>query len=185
MKTNLYNKTKTVLKVFLPWQDENEEKWLEEMAAKGWILESVIPFFYSFRGSSPEQIIIRLDYKSSWDKDYQEYLATFRDAGWSLQTTLGNWHYFNIKPQNNVIPEIYNSNRTKALKYRRLLLGLSPFMLCLAGPLAHTFDFNSQPPLDGLDLALRLFYLLAALFFIYSFLRVCIKLIQLKTNNQE
>jgi hypothetical protein len=177
--------TKIALKLFLPWQDENEEKWLEEMAAIGWKLESVVPLFYSFRSGSPEQTTIRLDYKSTWDKDYQEYLATFRDAGWTLQTTLGNWHYFSIKPQNNVVPEIYNSNRTKAQKYRRLLIGLTPLMLLIINPLVHAFDFGSQSYFSGVNVAIRVFYLSAALLFIYSFVRVWIKLIHLKTNHQE
>lgn len=177
--------SKTALKLFLPWQDENEEKWLEKMAAKSWQLESVIPFLYSFRRGSPEQITIRLDYKSKWDKDYQEYLSTFRDAGWRLQNTLGNWHYFSINPENEALPEIYNSNRTKAQKYRRLLIGLAPILLLIVGPLVHAFDFGSQPSPLGFDITLRIVYLSAALLFIYSFLRVCIKLIQLKTNHQE
>lgn len=177
--------TKTSFKVFLPWQDENEEKWLEEMAAKGWMVESVLPFFYGFRKCAPNPLAIRLDYKNSWDKDYQEYLATFSDAGWTLLTTFGNWHYFSINAQNEIAPEIYNSNRTKALKYRRLLIGLAPLMFLLVNPLAHAFDFGSQSAVSVFDIGLRMFFLLAALFFIYSFLRVCIKLIQLKTNHQE
>lgn len=177
--------TKTAIKIFLPWQDENEEKWLEEMAAKGWMVESVIPFFYRFRKCQPNPIAIRLDYKSTWDKDYQEYLTTFNDANWNLITKMGNWHYFSINPQNNTVPEIYNSNRTKALKYRRLLIGLAPFLLLLASPLAHVFDFNYQTSFDTLDIVLRLVYLFASLLFIFSFLRVCIKLIQLKTKHQE
>ncbi len=185
MSNNNTVPTKISFKIFLPWQDEKEEKWLEEMSAKGWVLESVIPFFYSFRGGSHEQTIIRLDYKNSWDKDYQEYLAAFRDAGWTLQTTLSNWHYFSIAPQNEVVPEIYNSNRTKAQKYRRVLLGLSPILFCLVGPLAHVLHFGSQSSSSDMGIGLRLIYLSTALLFIYSFLRVWIKLIQLKTNQQE
>jgi hypothetical protein len=177
--------TKVALKLFLPWQDEDEEKWLENMSAQGWVLESVIPFVYSFRKSSPKQTIIRLDYKSTWDKDYQEYLTTFQDAGWSLQTTLGNWHYFSINPQNEVVPEIYNSNRTKAQKYHRVLVGLLPIMLCIVGPLAHALDFSDRSSYSSFDIFLKVFYFFTALLFIYSLLRVCIKLIQLKTNNRE
>jgi hypothetical protein len=29
---------KTVLKVFFVWQDEDEERWLEEMSRRGWHL---------------------------------------------------------------------------------------------------------------------------------------------------
>jgi len=185
MSTENTTSSRIALKVFLPWQDENEEKWLEEMAANGWQIETVVPFAYSFRKSSPRQSVIRLDYKSTWDKDYQEYLATFRDAGWTLLTTYSNWHYFSINPQNEVVPEIFNSNRAKAQKYRRLLIGLTPLMLLIVNPLVHALDFGGQTSTSGLDIVLRIFYLSAALLFLYSFLRVCIKLIQLKTNHQE
>lgn len=177
--------TRTSFKVFLPWQDENEEKWLEELAMDGWMLESVVPFAYRFRKSTEKSTVIRLDYKNSWDKDYQVYLATFSDAGWALHTTFGNWHYFSTNPQNEMIPEIYNTNRTKAMKYRRVLIGLAPLMLLMVNPLAHAFDFGSQSEVTGFDIGLRVFFLLAAGLFIYSFLRVCIKLILLKTNNRE
>ncbi len=177
--------SRTAFKVFLPWQDEEEEKWLEEMAAKGWMVESVLPFFYGFRKCTPNPLAIRLDYKNTWNKDYQEYLATFRDAGWTLLTTYGHWHYFSINPQNEMVPEIYNSNRTKALKYRRLLIGLLPIILLLVNPLAHAFDFGSQSYVSGFDIGLSVFFLLVSLLVIYSFLRVWIKLIQLQTKHQE
>lgn len=176
---------KTAIKIFLPWQDEDEEKWLEKMSTEGWQLVSAIPFFYTFQKVSPKQIIIRLDYKSSWDKDYQEYLTVFRDAGWSLQTTLGNWHYFSINPQNGFVPEIYNSNRAKAHKYRRVLIGLAPLLLLVVGQLPRALYFDGQTTESGFDLTLKGFYLFTSLLFLYSFLRVCIKLIQLKTNNKE
>ncbi|MRS05335.1 DUF2812 domain-containing protein [bacterium] len=177
--------TRTAFKVFLPWQDEEEETWLEGMSIKGWTLESVVPFAYHFRKSSGEPVAIRLDYKNAWNKDYQDYLATFRDAGWKLLTTYGNWHYFSFNPQNEIVPEIYNSNRTKALKYRRLLIGLLPVMLLIVNPVAHAFDFGSQSSVSGFDIGIRVFFLLVSLLSIYSFLRVWIKLIQLQTNHQE
>lgn len=177
--------TRTSFKVFLPWQDENEEKWLEELAMDGWMLESVVPFAYRFRMRTEKPTVIRLDYKNSWDKDYQMYLATFCDAGWTLQTTLGNWHYFSINPQHEVVPEIYNSNHAKAHKYRRVLLGLSPLLLLVVGQLPRALFFSGQTTESGFDLSLRVFYLLTSFLFLYSFLRVCIKLIQLKTNNKE
>ena len=127
MQTAEPRNQKRVVKVFFAWQDEKEEKWLEKMAGEGWQLESVAPFVYWFARSAPEKTAYRLDYKHTLDKDYQEYLAFFKDAGWELAATLSNWHYFRIRPQNEVVPEIYNSDRAKAQKYRRLLLGMIPF----------------------------------------------------------
>lgn len=176
---------KTVIKIFLPWQDEDEEKWLEKMSIEGWQLDTAIPFIYTFHKTLPKQIIIRLDYKNSWDKDYQEYLTVFHDAGWTLQTKLGNWHYFNINPKNEVVPEIYNSNRAKAQKYHRVLLGLAPLLLLVVGQLPRALYFDGHTTESGFDISLRIIYLFTSFIFLYSFLRVCIKLIQLKTNNKE
>ncbi len=177
--------TKIYLKVFLLWQDEDEEKWLETMSAKGWQLVSVIPFFYTFQKVSSKHIVIRLDYKNSWDKDYQEYLSVFSDAGWSLLTKLGNWHYFSINPQNGSVPEIYNSNRAKAHKYRRILIGLAPLLLLFFGQLPRALHSDSQTIDSGLDIVIKGLCLFTSMLFLYSFLRVCIKLIQLNTNNKE
>lgn len=185
MIKNTPDSTKIAYKIFLPWQDEDEEKWLEKMSTEGWELVSTIPFIYTFQRILPKQIIIRLDYKSSWDKDYQEYLSVFRDAGWSLQTTLGYWHYFSTSPQNGSVPEIYNSNRAKAQKYRRVLIGLSPLLLLAPSQLPRALYFGGQTTVSGFDIFLRLFFLFTSLLFIYSIVRVCIKLVTLKMNNKE
>ncbi len=122
------NETKTVFKVIFAWQDEKEEKWLEEMAASGWHLLSVAPFVYTFQRGTPEVVTYRLDYKLTTNKDYPEYVSIFRDSGWELVASMANWHYYRIKPENSNTPEIYNSSRAKAQKYRRLLAVLLPFL---------------------------------------------------------
>lgn len=128
MKEQTEPLTKKVVKVIFAWEDEKEEKWLEEMAAQGWKLETAAPYVYYFRKGKPEKVVIRLDYKNTLDKDYQEYLNLFRDAGWELVVTFANWHYFRIRPDNNEMPEIYNSDRAKAQKYRRLMYAFIPLL---------------------------------------------------------
>lgn len=185
MNTTKREEVKSVVKLFLPWQDEKEETWLEEMASRGWMLESVVPFIYTFRKSTSEKTVYRLDYKNRLDKDYAEYLSIFNEAGWNLKTTLANWHYFSINPKNGVIPEIYNSNRAKSQKYRRFLLGLLPIFLLEISLLPHVFDLSEQSAKSVPDIAIDVSFLSVALLFIYSFLRVWIKLIQLNRNHQE
>jgi len=135
-------KKKTVFKIFLPWQDEEEEKWLEEMSADGWRFESTSPYLYTFSQTQPERFVYRLDYKWTLDKDYQEYLSLFKDAGWELAATMSNWHYFRIQPQNQAVPEIFNSDRARAQKYRRLLFGLLPFFVLFLVVLPNEIEFN-------------------------------------------
>lgn len=38
---NKDNNTKIVVRTFLAWQEEKEEKWLREMSNKGWHLSRV------------------------------------------------------------------------------------------------------------------------------------------------
>ncbi len=42
-KDGLMPETKNVRKVFMLWQDEDEEKWLNEMSLQGWHLNKVKP----------------------------------------------------------------------------------------------------------------------------------------------
>ena len=119
MNNEFIPETKTIFKAIFAWEDEKEEKWLEKMAVEGWKLVSVAPYIYKFQRSVPERVIFRLDFKNTLDKDYQEYLTLFKDAGWNLFATYANWHYFKISPENGEVPEIYNSGKAKAQKYRR------------------------------------------------------------------
>ena len=36
--------TKTVHRVIFAWEDEKEERWLEEMSMQGWHLTGTIPY---------------------------------------------------------------------------------------------------------------------------------------------
>jgi hypothetical protein len=189
METPLQNKEKkTMFKIFLPWQDEDEEKWLEEMSGSGWQLESTSPYLYSFTQAYPERVIYRLDYKQTLDKDYQEYLNIFKDAGWELAALMSNWHYFRIQPQNQVVPEIYNSDRAKAQKYRRLLFGLMPFFILFIVLFPRTVHFESL----RIGTALEIIYtfamiLMGFIFFLWIFvlIKLLLKIRRLESHTRE
>jgi len=185
MKDTHQKETRTIIKVIFAWQDEKEEKWLEEMAAKGWRLEAVIPYVYTFRRSQPEKVVYRLDYKSTLDKDYQEYLSLFKDAGWELLTTFAGWHYFRINPHNDTIPEIYNSDRAKAQKYRRLLYGLMPVSVLLIYSTVQLIDRTVHTEHLLTRLAFDSIFWIVLLFFIYAILRVWLKIRKLESRQGE
>ena len=66
--------TRKVFKIFWAWQDEEEEKWLDEQSRAGWHLREVIPFSYTFtRGEESTPYTYRMDFKNPLDKDYLEY----------------------------------------------------------------------------------------------------------------
>ena len=178
--------TKTIYKVFFAWQDEKEEKWLEEQAAQGWHLESAAPFFYTFRKGNPERVIYRLDYKLTLDKDYTEYEQIFTDCQWKLVTRMSNWHYYRIRPDNNHTPEIFNTSHTKAQKYRRLLRGLWPFLFLAFLNFRYVFDYLDFTKEQDTDhVVLGLFMLLVWGFFIFAVIRVVIKIRKLESQSRE
>lgn len=180
--------TKSVFKAIFAWEDEKEEKWLEQMAAEGWKLISVAPYIYKFQRSEPERVIFRLDYKFTNDKDYQEYLTIFKDAGWELFATFANWQYFKINPENNEVPEIYNSDRAKAEKYRRLLFGLIPMMpiyLLIFNPALGFFDAEKGSSLPGFIIGIKVFLIVAFLFMIFAVFKIWMKITKLQSEHKE
>ena len=75
------------LKFFLDF--EKEEKWLEEMAWKGYQLESNT-FGYTFRYTEPEDATIKIDHRVfSRKSDFINYCTLFEDSGW--EHIAGNW----------------------------------------------------------------------------------------------
>ncbi len=185
-KKNDENK-KSVTKAFFAWEDEKEEKWLEQMAAEGWKLISVAPYVYHFERSAPEKVVFRLDYKLTNDKDYQEYLGLFKDSGWELFATFSNWHYFKINPENHETPEIYNSGKAKAQKYRRLLTGLIPLFpiyLVVFNPALRVSETSSGVAQVLLTVA-RIFLTFFVLFVGFFVIKILSKIKQLESDSKE
>lgn len=188
MKEYKIGETKTIFKAIFAWEDEKEEKWLEQMAADGWRLISVAPYVYKFQRSEPERVIFRLDYKMTTDKDYQEYLMLFKDAGWEMFATFSNWHYFKIKPENTEVPEIFNSGRVKALKYRRLLMGLVPLLPIFIVLLNPAFRYAAHVDdgfINGVLTAIKILMTLVLLLLGYSILRILAKIKKLESESKE
>ena len=189
METQPQNKDKkTMFKIFLPWQDEQEEKWLVEMSVNGWRLKSTSPYLYTFNQTEPERIVYRLDYKQTLDKDYQEYLNIFKDAGWELAAVMSNWHYFRIQPQNQAVPEIFNSDRAKAQKYRRLLYGLMPFFILFIVLFPRTVNFESLRIGTFLGILYTFAMILMGILFIlwiFIFIKLLLKIRRLESHMRE
>jgi len=179
--------TKWFCKVIWAWQDEKEEKWLEQQALKGWHLISVAPFFYQFQKGDPRPVTYRLDYKVMVDKDYKEYQELFRASGWELAATMSNWHYYRLEPGNEQSPDIYNSNRTRAQKYRRLLAGVFPvgfiFFVVLFPRMTDLVEGS-----EGIGLFYRIAYMLMVfilLFLAYAVIRIVVKIRRLESESKE
>lgn len=120
MKENLIRKTKW----FLPWQDQEEEIWLEEMSKQGLHFQKVNHFGrYTFEQGVPVQYAYRLDYQDSI-KDEQQYFQLFQDSGWQHIETTNGWRYFRQEIKDGKIPEIFTDSETKIKKYERVRVNL-------------------------------------------------------------
>ena len=101
---------------------ENEEKWLTEMAKQGWELSQKTIFGYEFRQSTPQDTVIRIDYRNfNTPADFEDYRTLFKDSGWEhiAGTKSSGTQYFK-KTDKKGETQIFSDTASKAARYRRL-----------------------------------------------------------------
>ncbi|CAM4302733.1 MULTISPECIES: DUF2812 domain-containing protein [Bacillus cereus group] len=136
------------LKFFLDF--EKEEKWLEEMAWRGYQLESDT-FGYTFRYTEPEDATIKIDHRVfSRKSDFINYCTLFEDSGW--EHIAGNWwsgtHYFK-KVNEESEDDIFSDQMSRAGKYKRLSKTFLELAICSI-PILILFMFNDTIHLGAL-----------------------------------
>ena len=95
--------SKTFVRFFTIADYEEEEVWLRRQHQKGWKVRKMIPpCFYVFDECEPEDVIYRLDYRSS--EETEEYIPMLNDFGWEYVTKYAGWLYFR-KPADMVESE--------------------------------------------------------------------------------
>jgi len=157
-------------KWFWAWQDEAEEAWLQEMSQQGWHLSSVgVPTVYDFEPGEPADFVYRLDYRSHFKMDKEDYLQLFRDAGWEYIGEMTGWQYFRKQAQPGEELEIYTDAESKISKYQRLLAFLAILMLPLFMAL---ITMRGRFP----------FFIIFPLFllYVYALIRILVRIDQLK-----
>lgn len=136
------------LKFFVDF--EKEEKWLEEMAWKGYQLESNT-FGYIFRVGEPEDATIKIDHRVfSRRNDFINYCTLFEDSGW--KHIAGNrWsgtQYFK-KVDEESEDDIFSDQMSRAGKYKRLSKTFLELAICYF-PILLLFMFNDALSLGAL-----------------------------------
>lgn len=116
---------KSIRRTFWIHQYEEEEKYLSEMHAKGWKLESLsagIPTKYTFTRCEPESFLYQLDFISE-EEDTESYHQLFLDAGWAeilqWQGMGGKWYYF-CKKNASESDRIYTDINSKFDLFQKL-----------------------------------------------------------------
>ncbi len=107
------------LKCFMDY--DKEEKWLNDMAKKGYKLEDV-GFGYKFTFAKVENNTIRIDNRVFKNKgDFIDYCTLFEDSGWKhiVGSRSSGAQYFE-KVDENSEDDIFSDSISKAGKYKRV-----------------------------------------------------------------
>ena len=89
----------TVIKTFTAWEFDKEEKWLNDMAAKGLHLCKVGPFKYVFEEGLPGEYVYRMELLDNQPKHQKsiQYISFIEDTGAEKIGSLSRWVYFRKK----------------------------------------------------------------------------------------
>lgn len=187
--------TKKFMKIFFAWKEEREAKWLYEMSKKGWHLKEVGLFCYTFQKGIPHDYTYRFDFKVLKKDDMDEYTAIFKDAGWVYIGSIGSWHYFRTEGGVELEPELYNDNRSRIEKYKRLLIVLGiiflPVMMWgLPNLYMRMIDMASDsilnnPVVFNIYLPFVVILTIVEVFVLYGIIRIIIIINKLKKEIRE
>ncbi|MBU3091487.1 DUF2812 domain-containing protein [Clostridium sp. CF011] len=100
---------------------DKEEKWLNEMANRGWELD-IKHTKYEFCKTSSANTIIKVDYRNFKSKDdFHNYIILFKDCGWEhiAGTKRSGKQYFK-KIDERAGDDIFSDVSSKAERYKKL-----------------------------------------------------------------
>lgn len=171
---------RSVYKLFWAWNFDNEEGWLNEMAAKGLALVAVGLFRYTFEEALPGEYNIRLELLDNFPThaESENYIKFLEETGAEYLGSVTRWVYFRKRTDSgefNLFSD--NNSRIKHLNRSLLLLGilaLTNFIIGISNILTY-FNSSESYFLSGGILCLCVGLLLG-----YGYLRVHVKKSRLK-----
>lgn len=83
-------------RLFFIWQSAEEEKWLNNMAAKGLALTGVWLFRYEFEDSEPGEWVYRMELLRHTPEhpESRKHIAFMEETGAEMVTRCKNWVYY-------------------------------------------------------------------------------------------
>lgn len=126
--------SRTINKLLFIWDWEEEEQWLNEMAAQGWhFVKYNFPFRYTFEQGEPgayQYQLQALEHRIG-SKESQDYIAFLRDMNIELIDSYLFWAYLR-KPGDGQPFEIFSDVESKLKHMRRFMFIplLSLLLLC-------------------------------------------------------
>lgn len=124
----------TVHKLFWLWDFDKEEKWLSEMAAKGFALVGVGFCTYHFEKSTPGEYEIRLQLLENLPShsESRKYIEFVEETGAEHIGSFKKWVYFRKKKATGHF-ELYSDYPSRIKQLNRILALLIPLSLLVLG----------------------------------------------------
>ena len=140
------NERKKVVRWWWAWDFEKEERWLNNMAAEGWVLDGVGFATYYFVRCEPGEYIIRLEMREA-DDEYMRFMA---DMGAEHAGQYFKWHYFRRKSELGTF-DLYSDidSRLEHLSRISRLLKIIGFANILIG-VVNTVNLSNGLPIINL-----------------------------------
>ncbi len=170
--------TKTVFRFFLDLAHNKEQRWLEDMASRGWSLKGIFIGWYRFEKRPPAAVAYRADYRGSLKTDKKEYLGLFKDAGWEFVTTSAGWYYFRTPRGEGREPEIFSDPDSRLALNRRIIAGATVILAVLLIDLNSVL--NPRMPHTGYTKYISLLLALMAGLIGYGLIRLLVQTKRLK-----
>ena len=127
---------KVIHKWFWAWDFEKEEQWLNEMAAKGLVIQSVGLGKYTFDECLPGEYCIRLEMLKNLPThpESEKYISFVEETGAEQIASFTKWVYFRKKTADGPF-ELYSDNSSKIKHLSRIIWLLLPisFLNLVAG----------------------------------------------------
>ena len=121
----------TIKKLFFVWDFDKEEKWLNEMAAKGLCLISAGFCKYEFEDCIPGEyhICLQLLEKSPKHPEMQKYIAFMEETGAEHVGSFTRWVYFRKKATDGNF-SLFSDNASR-VKYLTHMLGFITLIVAM------------------------------------------------------
>lgn len=117
----------TIRKWFWAWQYEEEDKWLNDMAAQGKALVSARYLTYEFEDSEPGEYAIRLEMLENMpdSEEGKQYIAFVEETGAEYVGKVMKWVYFRKKRTLGAF-ELHGDNSTRIKHLKGIIALLLP-----------------------------------------------------------
>ena len=114
---------KIIHKWFWAWDFEKEEKWFNELAAKGLHLNGVGFCRYTFEDGTPGEYVYRLEMLPSWPSHAEsvQYIRFLEETGAEHVGSLMRWVYFRKKVGENGGFDLFSDIGSRITHLNRIL----------------------------------------------------------------